>query len=121
MMLGKVSMNIFPKMGALGTAAELASSSTIGEGFLLESGTVGTQAGEVLYIMGWLVALIMWGFGLVWLFFAVATISRGRFPFNMGWWGFTFPVGVFGMSTMTLGREMPSSFFEILGMVCLAA
>ena len=116
MMLGKASMDVFPKVGTLGTASELDSSSATSP---LQGHAVGERAGEVLYIVGWLVALIMWGFGLAWLFLAVASISRSRFPFNMGWWGFTFPIGVFAMSTMTLGREMPSLFFEITGIVSL--
>ena len=53
-----------------------------------------TYAGDILYVVGFLIAMIMWGFGLVWLFFAVATIwNSPKFPFNMGWWGFTFPLG----------------------------
>lgn len=51
-------------------------------------------AGDILYVTGFLTAIVMWGFGLVWFFFAVATIWRTpKFPFNMGWWGFTFPLG----------------------------
>lgn len=51
-------------------------------------------AGDVLYIVGSMTAMVMWGFGLVWFFFALATIWRTpKFPFNMGWWGFTFPLG----------------------------
>jgi tellurite resistance protein TehA-like permease len=49
----------------------------------------------MLYVFGFVVALIMWGFGLLWLFFAVSTIYNcRRFPFNMGWWSFTFPLGL---------------------------
>lgn len=33
----------------------------------------------------------------------------------MGWWGFTFPLGVYTVSTTTLGDEIPSAFFRILG------
>ena len=74
--------------------------------------------GEVAYALGFFVALIMWGFGLVWLVFALASIYQSRpFPFNMGWWGFTFPLGVFGFSTITLGIEMPSAFFKVFGTV----
>lgn len=74
------------------------------------------QVGDVFYLAGFLLAIIMWGFGLVWLFFALATItSSPRFPFNMGWWGFTFPLGVFTVCTTTLGKEIPSAFFRILG------
>jgi len=75
------------------------------------------QAGPILYVLGFGIALVMWGFGLVWLFFAVASISRSRFPFNMGWWGFTFPLGVFTVSTVTMGKELPSLFFRVLGTI----
>lgn len=78
---------------------------------------VNPMAGDLLYILGWLVAMVLWGFGLVWLFFAVASISRSKFPFNMGWWGFTFPIGVFAMSTITIGEELPSEFFRVLGTI----
>ena len=95
MQLGKVSMQLLPK-----------------------TDTLVPLTGQMLYVVGFLVALIMWGFGLMWFFFALASISQSKFPFNMGWWGFTFPIGVFAVSTTTLGKEMPSRFFEILGTVC---
>ncbi|KAH8817075.1 C4-dicarboxylate transporter/malic acid transport protein-like protein [Xylogone sp. PMI_703] len=97
MQLGKVAMQVFPKTSTLSVTT--------------------THAGEVLYVMGWMIATIMWGFGLVWLFFALASISRSRFPFNMGWWGFTFPLGVFAVSTTTMGKELPSRFFNVLGTI----
>jgi tellurite resistance protein TehA-like permease len=75
------------------------------------------MAGEILYVLGWMIAIILWGFGLVWLFFAVASIARSKFPFNMGWWGFTFPIGVFTMATVSIGQELPSAFFRTLGTV----
>ena len=99
MQLGKVAMTVFPETGTLSTKT--------------------TNAGDIFYVVGWLVALIMWGFGLVWLFFALASISRSKFPFNIGWWGFTFPLGVFAVSTTTIGKEMPSRFFDVLGTVSI--
>lgn len=83
----------------------------------LQTGSLHALAGDVLYIMGFGFALILWGFGLVWTFFAVASVTRSRFPFNMGWWGFTFPTGVYVLATLQLGAELPSAFFNILGMV----
>jgi tellurite resistance protein TehA-like permease len=74
-------------------------------------------AGDTLYTMGFIVALILWGYGLVWLFFALASISRSKFPFNMGWWGFTFPLGVFTVSTTAMAKELPSAFFNVLGSI----
>lgn len=101
MQLGKVASQVFPKSHTLDT--------TTGTG----------NSGAILYVVGWLVALIMWGYGIVWLFFALASISRSKFPFNVGWWGFTFPLGVFTVSTTTLGKEIPSTFFNVLGTVCI--
>lgn len=95
--LGKVAMLVFPKTNTLQATA--------------------TNTGDILYVLGWVVALIMWGFGLVWLFFALASISRSRFPFNMGWWGFTFPLGMFTTSTIMFGKDMESMFFLVLGTV----
>ncbi|KAF2453607.1 voltage-dependent anion channel [Lineolata rhizophorae] len=81
------------------------------------TGTLHPLAGDVLYVAGLGVALVLWGFGLVWLFFAVGSISGSKFPFNMGWWGFTFPLGVYALSTITIGEELPSLFFRVLGTV----
>lgn len=83
-----------------------------------ETGFLHPQAGDTAYILGFFFALHMWAFGLMWLAFALATIWMTRpFPFNMGWWGFTFPIGVFSASTIQLGIEMPSIFFKVLGTV----
>lgn len=38
----------------------------------------------------------MWGYGILWIVFAVVTIAA-KFPrinFSMAWWGFTFPLGI---------------------------
>ena len=49
--------------------------------------------GEIFYVVGILVGLILWGFAIVWFVVAVVMIALARrFPFNMGWWGFIFPV-----------------------------
>ncbi|GIZ48306.1 hypothetical protein CKM354_001137300 [Cercospora kikuchii] len=74
-------------------------------------------AGDILYTLGWGLALVMWGYALVWMFFAVSSIVRSKLPFNMGWWGFTFPLGVFTTATTTFGKEMPSRFFNVLGTI----
>jgi tellurite resistance protein TehA-like permease len=75
-------------------------------------------AGDIFYINGAFVSLIMWAFGLTWLCFALASIYKSRpFPFNMGWWGFTFPLGVFSVSTIEFGVQMPSMFFKVLGTI----
>lgn len=98
MQLGKVARLVLPKIpGSLGGL----------------EGAAGTD----LYVFGFACAIIMWGYGLVWLFFALASITRSKFPFNMGWWAFTFPLGVFCVSTTTIGAELPSKFFKVLGTI----
>jgi tellurite resistance protein TehA-like permease len=75
-------------------------------------------AGVVLYSVGCIVAIILWAYSLVWLAYAVASIMHQRhFPFNMGWWGFTFPLGMFALTTIAIGTELSSGFFKILGTV----
>ena len=56
-------------------------------------------AGETFYAVGFLVGIVMWGFAVIWLVIAVIMIVQTkRFPFNMGWWGFIFPMGVYSFS-----------------------
>ncbi|KAF2136398.1 uncharacterized protein K452DRAFT_237601 [Aplosporella prunicola CBS 121167] len=85
---------------------------------LPQTNTLDPAAGPILYVLGCFLALIMWGFGLVWFFIALVSIWRARpFPFNMGWWGFTFPLGVFAASTIQLGEELDTKVFRVLGMI----
>ncbi|KAJ6084556.1 hypothetical protein N7486_011356 [Penicillium sp. IBT 16267x] len=80
--------------------------------------TLEEGSGPTFYTLGFLVALIMWSFGLVWLFFASASIAHcKKFPFNIGWWGFTFPLGVYAASTTQIATELPSKFFAVLGTI----
>lgn len=94
MQLGKVCAEVFPK-----------------------TQNFGPDSGKVIFSFSIVIALIIWGYGLVWLFFALASITRSKFPFNMGWWGFTFPIGVFAVSTCTLAKDIPSLFFKVLGTI----
>lgn len=96
------------------------------------------HAGDVFYIVGFMVGLILWGFAIVWFIVAVIMIAiSGGFPFNMGWWGFIFPVGqcssflaldntaslivfwtgVFTLLTITIGEELESAFLKVLSCV----
>ncbi|KAH6696764.1 sulfite efflux pump SSU1 [Leptodontidium sp. MPI-SDFR-AT-0119] len=79
--------------------------------------TIIPSAGQIVHVFGFLTGLLMWGFGLAWLFWALASFSRSKSPFNMGWWSIVFATGVFTGSTITLGQEMPSRFFDVLGTV----
>ncbi|KAK5022790.1 Plasma membrane sulfite pump involved in sulfite metabolism [Exophiala sideris] len=77
--------------------------------------TIHPLAGDLAYNLGILLCLVMWGFTLLWLFLAVASIHHCKhFPFNMGWWGFTFPIGTFALSSNALAQEIPSRFFRVI-------
>lgn len=68
MQLGKVSMRIFPLTNTLPAVV-----------------AAGGRPGDILFVMCWVVALVIWGFAIVWLFFfLLASISRSKFPFNIG-------------------------------------
>ncbi|PTU16887.1 hypothetical protein P175DRAFT_0541584 [Aspergillus ochraceoroseus IBT 24754] len=83
-----------------------------------QTSTLSAGAGEIFYDLGFLVGLILWSFGLLWLFFAIGSIIRcKKFPFNLSWWAFTFPLGVFTTCTCQLARDMPSRFFRVLGTI----
>ncbi|KAF4338810.1 malic acid transport [Fusarium beomiforme] len=64
-------------------------------------------AGQFFYLTGILTALVLWGFALAWLFFGLAILTRRQITFNLTWWAFTFPLGVFTVATTTLVQELP--------------
>ena len=76
------------------------------------------MAGDIFFVTGVFITLIIWAFGLTWLCFALASIYKSRpFPFHMGWWGFTFPLGFMALSTIEFGRIFPGLFFRVLGTI----
>lgn len=98
--LGKVALALVPESNAFGGVA--------------------VRAGEILYVLGVFLAIIMWGFALVWLSFAlISIVTMQNFPFNMGWWGFTFPLGVVATCTGALAENLDSDFFKVSTMVSL--
>lgn len=49
---------------------------------------------------------------------------REGIPFNLGWWGFTFPLGVYTVATLKLSTLVDLAFFKGFGallVVMLAA
>ncbi|KAL6229298.1 hypothetical protein BDW75DRAFT_235321 [Aspergillus navahoensis] len=76
-----------------------------------QTATLHHGTGGVLDDVGFLLGLIMWAFGLLWL----EKVSVQ--PFNLGWWAFTFPLGVYSTCTVQLGRDLQSRFFAVLGTI----
>lgn len=83
-------------------------------------GVGATRPGEVLYVLGVFLALLMWGFGLIWLAFAIISVATTRnIPYNLGWWGAIFPLGVLALCSGLLGVDLDSDFFRVSAMVCI--
>ncbi len=74
--------------------------------------------GVVAQGIGVIGGLTLWGFGVWWLLLAVMiTIRyfREGVPFNLGWWGYTFPLGVYTAATLRLGASLDLAFFGVVG------
>jgi len=73
----------------------------------------------VLHGAGVLIALLCFGYAIIWTVFAVVTIASRflKMHFSMAWWGFTFPLGTFALCCIQLGKELDNSFFSILATV----
>ena len=80
--------------------------------------------GETAQGIGVIAGLTLWGFGLWWLLLAtLITIRywRAGVPFNLGWWGYTFPLGVYTVATFRLGTTLNLVFFDVAGTVLTIA
>lgn len=80
--------------------------------------------GEIASGLGLLGGVMLWGVGVWWCLMALlitARYLRDGIPFNLGWWGFTFPLGVFALTTLKLGAVLHLAFFSVLGCALVAA
>ena len=82
------------------------------------------RIGEIAEGLGLISGVILWGVGLWWIVIAaLITIRyfRSGIPFNLGWWGFTFPLGVYSLATLRLGSMLQLTFFDVAGCVLVVA
>lgn len=80
--------------------------------------------GEIALGLGLIGGVILWGVGVWWCLMALlitARYLRNGIPFNLGWWGFTFPLGVFALTTLKLGAPLHLGFFAVLGTLLVVA
>ncbi|CRM61694.1 TDT family transporter [Pseudomonas sp. 25 R 14] len=80
--------------------------------------------GEIAAGLGLVAGITLWGLGLWWMLIAVLITLRylrAGIPFNLGWWGFTFPLGVYALTTLKLGSTLHLAFFSVTGSVLVAA
>ncbi|EJM75098.1 TDT family transporter [Pseudomonas sp. GM55] len=79
--------------------------------------------GEIAAGLGLVAGITLWGFGLWWMLMALlitARYLRAGIPFNLGWWGFTFPLGVYSLATLKLASTLSLTFFSVFGCVLVA-
>lgn len=96
---------------------------------------LGAQAPEVLALIqlenlgvffqnaGIVASFILLGFGVWWVAIAVLTTLKHaatELPFNLGWWGLTFPLGVFTLAILSLGQQLHLSFIVDTGLAFAA-
>ncbi|WP_051376706.1 TDT family transporter [Burkholderia sp. WSM2232] len=68
--------------------------------------------------LGLIGSLLLWGVGFWWLATAMlftVRYSREGLPFNLGWWAFTFPLGVYTVATFGLYRATGFAAFAVIG------
>ncbi|TXN22872.1 TDT family transporter [Methylobacterium sp. WL9] len=104
-------------LGPLGTGAlGLLVLGQAGGPILAAGGFAG--APEILRITGLIGALILWGYGAWWFLLSLAVTVRylrAGVPFNLGWWGYIFPLGVYALATLRIGEVTELSGFAWLG------
>lgn len=76
--------------------------------------------GDTAFGLGVIGGIVLWGYGAWWL--ALATLKTLRYlreglPFNLGWWGFTFPLAVYTLATLALYRATGITFFSVVAAI----
>jgi len=87
------------------------------------AGTPLAAVAEMARTFGLLGAVLLWGAGVWWLATAMLFTLRYRregLPFNLGWWGFTFPLGVYTVATFGLYRTTGFNAFGAIGALLAA-
>ncbi len=76
---------------------------------------------NVLPGIGMFIGIAMWTLATWWLLIAIiATIHYIRtkaLKFNLGFWAYTFPLGVYTMATVTLASLMKSSLIHVYAVI----
>jgi len=75
------------------------------------------ELATIVPALGVIGGLVLLGFGLWWFGIAVLTTvrhARTGIPFNLGWWGLTFPFGVFILAIFNLAHQLQFNFLTYI-------
>jgi C4-dicarboxylate transporter/malic acid transport protein len=75
------------------------------------------ELATIVPALGVIGGLVLLGFGLWWFGIAVLTTvrhARTGIPFNLGWWGLTFPFGVFTLAIFNLAHQLQFNFLTYI-------
>jgi C4-dicarboxylate transporter/malic acid transport protein len=69
---------------------------------------------------------VLWGYGAWWMLLAIlitVQYARDGIPFNLGWWAYTFPLGVFSVATNAVGHatHLPALCSLACGLIVVLA
>jgi C4-dicarboxylate transporter/malic acid transport protein len=79
---------------------------------------------EGLQSFSLITGIMLWGYGLWWFSMAILITLRylrDGFSFNLGWWGYTFPLGVYALATLELSTLLPILAFKVFGGMLVVA
>ena len=127
----EVIVSAFLPLGPLGQGAYgLMQLAKVAKEIFLEVQFAGDKiAGRSLFALSAIFATAMWGLGCWWLVHGILAVTL-RFlsdglTFNMGFWGFLFPLGVYTSATIALAEAIPSAVLSwvavvfVLALVCM--
>ncbi|RDJ08992.1 TDT family transporter [Rhizobium grahamii] len=109
----------FLSLGPIGTGALGLSLFALNGNAVLAANGLGLFAGAMSGA-AFLGAILLWAYGLWWLGMALAITARyvaNGLPFNLGWWGYIFPIGVYAVATMRLAAALHFPALAMFGAV----
>jgi C4-dicarboxylate transporter/malic acid transport protein len=76
------------------------------------------EIAQVAFGIGLIGSIALLGYGVFWLSVAIlmtAHYLRQGMPFNLGWWGFTFPLGVYSVAVLAVARATHIETLFLIG------
>ncbi|KAL5482563.1 SSU1_2 [Sanghuangporus weigelae] len=127
--LGEVARAVFP-------VPSLSSPGDAADGMNTANVFANSNAGDVLYVLGWLIGFVLWSVATCWVIFAFLSLGdvlfvsrfsndnkdlnstpRTSLPFKVTFWGMIFPNGVYANLTIHLAHMTSSQVLRVWGTI----